>query len=148
MITGGLIRKLGAWAIAVLAGYIVAVTAATAAVALSLNQLEVPLTAGAVLRMIVHDWWGLRGMFLPAIALGFAIAMPIAALLARRKARWRAALFALGGAVALIMVHLAMKAAFGITPIAIARTLPGLLTQALAGAAGGWAFATVRAHWR
>ena len=47
----------------------------------------------------------------------------------------------LAGAAALLAVHLGLKAAFDITPIAIARTGAGLAVQALCGACGGYLFA-------
>jgi hypothetical protein len=148
MIAGGLIRALGAWAVAVLIAYLAATTFATMAVVLSLHNLGAPVAFLQGLRMIAHDWLAMTGIFLPVIALGFAIAMPVAGGLGRWKPDWRSGLFAAAGAAALVAVHLALKASFGITPIAVARSLPGLASQALAGACGGWACATLRAHWR
>lgn len=55
-------------------------------------------------------------------------------------------LFAAAGAATLVAVHLVLKASFGITPIAIARSLTGLASQAVAGAAGGWVYATLKAR--
>jgi len=60
-----------------------------------------------------------------------------AALLCRWLARWRLPLYAVAGGAALITIHLILHLAFGLTPIAIARTAGGLLLQGLAGATGG-----------
>ncbi len=144
MIANKLIRVAAAWALAALAGYLLAATFASASVALTLSGLDVPLSAGDVAGMIVHDWAGMTGIFLPVIAAGYAIALPLAAALARRWPAGRTLLFALAGGAALLTVHLALKAAFGITPIAVARSWAGLASQALAGAAGGWLFAAMR----
>ena len=43
----------------------------------------------------------------------------------------------LAGASALVMIHLALELAFGLTPIAVARTAGGLALQGLAGGMGG-----------
>ena len=46
----------------------------------------------------------------------------------------------LAGAVGLVAIHLLLHLAFGVTPIAIARSTGGLLLQALAGAVGGFTY--------
>lgn len=140
MIGSRLIGVLGAFAAAVLIAYLLASTFATLSVTLRLVGLDVPLSLLDVLYMIGHDWLGLSGSLLPLLALGFVIALPVAAALARWRPGWRTPLYAVAGAVALVTVHLSLKAAFGITPVAVARSTPGLASQALAGAAGGWLF--------
>lgn len=144
MIGGRLIGMLGAFVATVLAAYLAASTFATLSVVIRLRELEVPLSASDVLYMIGHDWLGLTGIFLPVLALGFALALPAAAGLARWQSGWRTVFYTAAGAVALVTVHLALKAAFGITPVAVARSVPGLASQALAGAAGGWLFTRLR----
>ena len=62
----------------------------------------------------------------------------VTAMLVRRLPGWRRLLFPLAGAVAMVALHLTLKAAFDITPIAAARSGTGLLLQALAGAVGGY----------
>jgi hypothetical protein len=76
-------------------------------------------------------------MFLPMVAFALLIAFMTAALLCRWLARWRLPLYAVAGAAALVTIHLILHLAFGLTPIAIARTAGGLMLQGLAGAAGG-----------
>lgn len=53
-------------------------------------------------------------------------------------------LYPLGGFLAILVAHLAMYPIFHITLIAGAREPFGLFCQALAGAFGGWAFASMR----
>jgi len=45
-----------------------------------------------------------------------------------------------------VTIHLALNAAFDITPVAVARTGAGLVVQALCGAVGGYAFARFTAR--
>ncbi|MEJ8568070.1 hypothetical protein [Elongatibacter sediminis] len=144
MIASAPIRIVTAWMAAVVLAYLLAATFATGAVVLALRRLEVPLDPGTVFGMVLHDWAGMTGIFLPAVAIGLALALPVAAGLARHRPEWRIGLAVLAGAVALVAVHLILKASFGITPVAVARTIPGLLSQAVAGAAGGGLYAVLR----
>jgi hypothetical protein len=52
-------------------------------------------------------------------------------------------LYALASAVAVTTAMLIMNAIFGLTPVAAARSLIGLGSLALSGAAGGWVFAVL-----
>jgi len=74
------------------------------------------------------------------IAFGLLIAFMATALICHYWNQWRTPLYIIAGASALVCVHLALNLAFGITPVAIARTTTGLGLQALAGAAGGYTY--------
>jgi hypothetical protein len=74
------------------------------------------------------------------VAFALLIAFMTAALLCRWLSRWRLPLYLLAGATAVVCIHLGLNLAFGITPVAIARSSLGLLLQALAGAAGGFTY--------
>ena len=78
--------------------------------------------------------------YLVLILVAFILGMPAAAGLNRLLPGHRALLFTLAGFVAIVALHLIMKAALGITAIAVTRTLPGLLGQGLAGAVGGYCY--------
>lgn len=134
-------RRLGAYLLAVLVAYVLATVSATQHVAGSLESMDVEVGAGTRLAMIGHDLIGMTSSFLPLVALGLLIAFLVAALIVRRAQGLRLLLYPLAGAVAVVCVHLALKAAFGITAVAAARTLGGLAMQALAGAVGGYVFA-------
>lgn len=139
-----LIRLLGAYVLSVLSSYVVASLFSTQSVIASLAGMGVTVEWGERLQMSLHDLAGMSGIFLPVIAAAFAIALPVAGWLSRRKPGWRKAIFMLAGAVGLVAVHLALKAAFDIIPIAGARSIVGLSAQALAGAIGGYTFAAYR----
>ena len=135
-----MIRQLAAYLLAIAVAYLCAVVVATQSVIVSLNGMGVTVGFGDRIGMTLQDLAGMAGIFLPVIAAGFLIAFLVTALLCRWLGQRRDWLFILAGAVALVMVHLVLKLAFGITPIAVGRTTGGLLMQGLAGAAGAYVF--------
>jgi hypothetical protein len=89
------------------------------------------------LAMSLRDIAGMAPMFLPMVAFALLVAFMTAALLGRWLRRWRLPLYLLAGATGLVCIHLALHLAFGITPVAIARSGAGLLVQGIAGGIGG-----------
>jgi len=136
-VTGLLVRKLLVYLAAVLTAYVLATAFASLNVASRLASMGVETGFGGRLSMIAHDLAGMAGMFLPLIALALLVAFLVTALLHYLVRRGQVALYLLAGAAALATLHLALHAAFGLTPVAAARGAGGLLLQALAGAAGG-----------
>jgi hypothetical protein len=132
-----LARRFGAWLLAVAVAYVLASATATQSVIGSLAGMGVDVQLGVRVQMTLSDIVGMANMFLPMVAFALLIAFMTAALLCRWLARWRLPLYAVAGAAALVTIHLILHLAFGLTPIAIARTAGGLLLQGLAGAAGG-----------
>ncbi|MCW8873584.1 MAG: hypothetical protein OQK01_13305 [Xanthomonadales bacterium] len=132
-----LTRRLGAWLLAVAVAYVLASATATQSVIGSLAGMGVDVQPGVRLQMTLSDIVGMANMFLPMVAFALLMAFMTAALLCRWLARWRLPLYAVAGGAALITIHLILHLAFGLTPIAIARTAGGLLLQGLAGATGG-----------
>jgi hypothetical protein len=135
-----LAARLAIYLAAVAVAYGIATVFATQSVISSLAGMGLDVSAGERISMTLRDLGGMAGMFLPMVAFGLLIAFMTTALICRYKSQWRTPLYILAGAVAMLCVHLALNAAFGVTPIAIARTPVGLLTQALAGAAGGFTY--------
>lgn len=136
-------KRVGSFLLSVALAYALAVIAATQAVVGSLDSMGVDIGFGQRLEMVAHDLLGMTSSFLPLIAIGFLIAFVVTGLILRRAPGARLILYPLAGGVALVAVHLALHAAFGITPVAAARTIGGLLLQGLAGAVGGYVFARV-----
>lgn len=135
-----MVRVLIAYVIGVLAAYAAAAVAQTQSMLANLQAMGVEVTLGDRLAATGHDLMGLSTLFLPMIAAGFAIALPVAAGIIRLLPRWRPVGYALAGGVALLAIHLLLQQAFNITPISAARTALGLTVQALCGAFGGWLF--------
>ena len=136
-----MIRKLTAYLLAIIVAYLLASITATQSVIARLAEMGVDLNFADRLRMTLHDIAGMAGMFLPMIAAGFLAAFMLTAVLCRWLGRRPVALYILAGAVALISIHLTLKLAFVITPVAIARTTGGLLIQGVAGAVGAYLYA-------
>ncbi|MDZ4731604.1 MAG: hypothetical protein SH820_16870 [Xanthomonadales bacterium] len=133
-----------AWALAVLLTYSLATLFATLSVISHLLDMGIPLSLGERLRMSVKDQLGMTGLFLALIAVGMLIAMLVAGWLGRHHPQRRTILFVLAGAVAVLSIHLALNWSFDITLVAVARSPLGLLSQALAGAAGGYLFTRLK----
>jgi hypothetical protein len=129
--------RLAIYLSAVAVAYLLAAAAATQSVISSLAGMGVPVDLSGRLTMTLDDIAGMAGMFLPMVAFGLLIAFMATALICRYWNRWRTVLYIIAGATALVCLHLALTLAFGITPVAAARTTAGLVMQALAGAAGG-----------
>jgi len=129
--------RLAIYLSAVMVAYGLAAVTATQSVVSSLAGMGVRLTFPDRLSMTLSDLGGMAGMFLPMVAFGLLIAFMATALICRYRNQWRFPLYIIAGAVALVCIHLALHLAFGITPVAIARTTGGLMIQAVAGAAGG-----------
>jgi hypothetical protein len=133
--------RLGAYLVAVAVAYLLATLTATQAVVSRLEGMGVAVPVPERLAMSLRDIAGMAGMFLPMVAFALLAAFLSAALLCHRLRHylwsWRPLVYAAAGAVALLTIHLTLNLAFGLHPVAIARTWGGLLLQALAGAAGG-----------
>jgi len=122
---------------AVAVAYVLAVVTATQSVVSRLEEMGVGISVPLRFSMTLRDVAGMAGMFLPMVAFGLLIAFMTTALVCRYRKQWRLPLYVIGGAVALVCIHLALHLAFGITPVAIARTAGGLMAQAAAGGVGG-----------
>lgn len=89
-------------------------------------------------------WLDLQGLMMPYLVL-VSIAALIAFLVTGQISRFfpthRVWLYTLAGIVALMALHLILKASLGLWGVAGARPMSGLILQGLAGAIGGWAFA-------
>jgi hypothetical protein len=133
-------RRFGYYAVAVLVAYGLASVFATQSVVASLGRMGVAVPPSDRLAMTLADLAGMANMFLPMVAFALLVAFMAAALLRHWLGRGRFLLYALAGAAAVVTTHLGLQAAFGITPVAAARSAGGLLLQALAGAAGGLAY--------
>jgi hypothetical protein len=93
----------------------------------------------------LSDVAGLMGSLLPLMAIALLPGWLILDWLGRRSTTQVAAgWYVLAGAAGIAILHPALTFAFGIDVFAPARTLPGLLGQAVAGGLGGQAVALSR----
>jgi hypothetical protein len=106
----------------------------------NLQAMGQEVSMGVRIATTFDDLIGMASSYLLLILVAFLLGLPVAAGLNRLAPGHRALLFTLAGFTAIIALHLIMKAALGISAIAVTRTLPGLLGQGLAGAAGGYCY--------
>ena len=106
----------------------------------ALNSIDVAVPFGVRISMTVRDF-GILPTLLPAVAACFLPGFLVAGLCASKIGGSRIGWFTVAGATALVAELMLMRAALGLMPIAGARSTFGMLSFALAGAAGGWVFA-------
>jgi len=141
-----MLRVLRAFFPSVILTYVVAVFNGTQGVLNNIAAMGVPVSMNDRLGAVLHDLIGMTASYLPLITVALLIAFLVTGQLLRWFGWPRSPLYALGGFVAIIALHLIMDAVLGLVGIAAARTLSGLLFQALAGALGGWLFAVLSKH--
>lgn len=130
-------RAIGHWLLAVLATTLVGSIVQTQFNLAALAALGQPVEIGLRMQTTLLDLGRFAPLFAAIVAAGFLVALPLASWLVRGRAgrRW---LFPLAGAAALLAALLLMRWLVGLTPIAAARTAPGLVALVSSGALGGW----------
>ncbi len=135
-----MLRVLKAFFPAVLLTYVLASVFSTQLILGNLQSMGVEVSAMVRMGTTFHDLLGLTSSYLVLILLAFVIGLPVAAGLARFMPSHRLILFVLAGFVAIVSLHIIMKAVLGLNGIAAARTLSGLVAQGVAGAIGGYLY--------
>lgn len=141
-----ILRAVVAYVVAVLVATIGLSAVSTFTVLANLKDMGYPASAGDQISTYVGDFVGLAPAAGPINAIGLAIALIIAALIIRFLWNRRTFGYTLAGLVALTVEMAAMGQLFGgITPIAGARTIGGLLAIGAVGALSGFIFARLSA---
>ncbi len=135
-----ILRVLKAFFFAVLLTYALASVMATLSVLGNLQSMGVDVSVAVALRTAFHDLVGLSSSYLVLILLALALGFPVAAGLSKIMPSYRLVLFVLAGFTAIVALHVIMKAVFGVSGIAAARTMSGLIVQGAAGAVGGYVY--------
>jgi hypothetical protein len=138
------VNVLKAFVVATILAFVLASVLSTQMILANVQSMGLDVPMGVRLTTTFQDLLGMASSYLLLITVAFIVALPVAAWLARLAPERSALLFALAGFVAVAVLHLALKMALGIHPLAVTRTLPGLLGQCLAGAVGGWCYYLVR----
>ncbi len=137
-----LLRFLLAFVAAVLCVSLLGSILSTQFVIAALAGIDVEVALATRLSMTLRDF-GILPTLAPALAAcllpGFLVAGLCASFIGGNRLMW----FVIAGGTAVVAELLIMQAVLGLMPIAGARTLPGLLSFGLAGAAGGWLFARI-----
>jgi hypothetical protein len=105
-----------------------------------LQTINVDIPVSTRLSMTAADF-GILTVLLPAVLACFLIAFLVAGFCAARLGGSRSSWFTAAGATSLVAELMIMQGVFGVMPVSGARSMAGLLTQGIAGAAGGYLFA-------
>jgi hypothetical protein len=136
--------------LSVLTGSILVSIANTHIALQALASIGAEIPIGVRLDAIQRDLMGFGPTLFAVLGLGLAIAFAVASQIARLLGpNWRRLGFTLAGGFAVIVIMVAIKAFYGqimdsaVTPVASSRTMAGLLTLAIGGAAAGFLFASL-----
>ena len=140
-----MIRRIGAFAAAVLATFALGATVSTQMILGEVAALGMPVNFGDRAAATLHDLVGMAMAYLPLIGASLLVAFPVAALALRYIRLPRALGYTLAGGAAIWALHLIMVATFGMHPLPATRTALGLALQAGAGLVGGYVFARLTA---
>ena len=88
----------------------------------------------------VHDMLNMTDIYLPLVAISLVLGLPVAYAIVRKRPHLSLIGYTLAGFVALLAIHLIIKAVVGLSGVAPTRTLMGLLSQGIAGGVGGYLF--------
>ncbi len=134
------LRGVVAFLLALAATYVVATAAATQSVIARLGDMGVDVDFGVRVSTTLHDQVGMLAAHVPLLLIALSLGFAICALVCRWLPGWRRAGYVLAGFVAVVAMHLIMRSVLELTPVAVARSVPGLVSQGLAGAIGGYVF--------
>lgn len=135
------LKNVLAWIFAVVTTVILGVVFQTQNVIARLGDIGADVSLGERLVMTGYDISHLGTLYGVFISLAFLIAFLVGGLVYRFAKFGRSVVYAMAGAVAILVMLFAMKANFfDIHIIAGARDMPGIALQMLAGAIGGFVF--------
>lgn len=135
-----MLRGIIAFFPAVIGAYLLGSVLATQVILAKVSSLGLPVTLRDRLHATGHDVLGMATSYLPLMLIAFLVAIPVAVYLGRLLPKREALLFTLAGVVAVIALHLTMKAVLGLNGVAAVREWHGLVLQGVAGGLGGYLF--------
>ena len=139
------VLKFGSFVVAILVAGVVGSLFSTQFVLAGLTGLGVDVSIGTRLSMSVTDLRILETLA-PAVAAALLPAFVVAAICVRLVGGSRTIWFSVAGASAIVVELLIIASVLGLMPIAGARSTAGLLSQGLAGALAGFAYARLTAE--
>jgi len=140
----GIIKRIGGWIAAALTTVIIGVAFQTQNVLARLNGIGADVGLADRLSMTGYDIFYLGKPYFVFIGIALAIAFLAGGLVYRLAKFGRPMIYTVAGAIAILVLLFAMKTQFfGTHIIAGARDGIGISLQMLAGALGGFVFATV-----
>lgn len=135
-------KIVGGYLVAVLVTYVLGAAFVSQGNIAAVTSMGFDVTFGHRIDAVVHDVTHMYDIYLPLVAIGLLIGLPVAALIIRFLPDLRLVGYVSAGFVAMIALHMLAKMVLGVSGIAPTRELTGLVLQGVAGAAGGYAY-----HW-
>jgi hypothetical protein len=133
-------RTLGSYIAAVIVAYCFGALFISQGNIAAVTGLGFDVTMSQRLGAIVHDISGMTDIYLLLVAISLLLGLPVAFAVVRKNPHLRMIGYVSAGFVALLAMHVIMKAVLGLSGIAPTRTLWGLLAQGVAGGIGGYLF--------
>lgn len=133
-------RTLGSYIAAVIVAYCFGALFISQGNIAAVTGLGFDVTMSQRLGAIVHDVSGMTDIYLPLVAVSLLLGLPVSFAVVRKNPHLRMIGYVSAGFVALLAMHVIMKAVLGLSGIAPTRTLWGLLAQGVAGGIGGYLF--------
>ena len=132
-----MLKRILAFVAASLGGYTTAVLAYSQLNLSNLTDLGVAIGLGDRFATFAHDLVSMTSMYLPIMAAALLVAFLFATLVLRWVPHLRTTGYVLAGAVGMLALILFFKVLMGTNPIAVTRTVVGIVSQCLAGAVAG-----------
>ena len=135
--------RLISFLLAGLVAYVVAVLFYTQINLSNLTDLGIDISFSDRFGAASHDLLSMTGMYFPIMLVALLVAFSLAAIVIRFLPNLRILGFVVAGTVGVLALVLFFSAFLGTNPIAVTRSLLGLLSQCGAGGMGGLVYALV-----
>ena len=139
-IYGESMRIISSYLLAVLVTYILGAAFVSQGNIAAVTSMGFEISMAKRFEAMMHDITSMYDIYLILIAIALLIALPVAEFIIRRFPELRMVGYLSVGFVAMVAIHVILKAVLGLSGIAPTRELAGLLAQGIAGALGGFVF--------
>ncbi len=135
-----MIRRILAFIAAIAAAYIVSVVLIAQVALQEVASYGMAVSLAMRIETSLLDLAGMVNVYLPLVAVSFAVAMPVSMLVLKFAPLPRWLGYVIGGAAGLWALHMIMFAVFGMHPVPATRFAAGMASQVVAGALAGYVF--------
>lgn len=135
-----MVKTIGAFLLAVITTYLLGAIFVSQGNIAAVLALGFDVSFAQRLDAAVHDMLNMTDIYLPLVAISLVLGLPVAYAIVRKRPHLSLIGYTLAGFVALLAIHLIIKAVVGLSGVAPTRTLMGLLSQGIAGGVGGYLF--------
>ena len=139
-IYGESMRIISSYLLAVLVTYILGAAFVSQGNIAAVTSMGFEISMEQRFEAMMHDITSMYDIYLILIAIALLIALPVAEFIIHRFPELRMVGYLSAGFVAMVAIHVILKAVLGLSGIAPTRELFGLLAQGIAGALGGFVF--------